>query len=63
MFCITIDICSQTTDTRVEGLLAGISIITLVVGIPVLLLFLLLTGSHNLLNYAIICLVDKQTTI
>ena len=25
--------------------------------------FLLLTGSHNLLNYAIICLSDKQTTI
>lgn len=33
----------------------------LVVRLPVLLLFLLLTGSHNLLNYAIICLVDKQT--
>ena len=24
----------------------------------ILLLFLLLTGSHNLLNYAIICLID-----
>ena len=29
------------------------------VTILVLLLFLLLTGSHNLLNYAIICLIDK----
>ena len=36
---------------------------SLVVGISVLLPFLLLTGSHNLLNYAIICLVDKQTAI
>ena len=34
-----------------------------IVRIPLLLLFLLLTGSHNLLNYAIICLVDKQTAI
>ena len=24
---------------------------------------LLLTGGHNLLNYAIICIVDKQTAI
>lgn len=31
----------------------------LVVSLPVLLPFLLLTGSHNLLNYAIICLSDN----
>ena len=36
---------------------------TLVVSLPLLLLFLLQTGSHSLLNYDIICLVGKQTTI
>ena len=36
---------------------------SLVVGNSFLLLFLLLTGSHNLLNYAIICLVDTEKRI
>lgn len=36
---------------------------SLVVGNSFLLPFLLLTGSHNLLNYAIICLVDTEKRI
>ena len=36
---------------------------SLVVGIHLLLPFLLLTGSHNLLNYAIIYLVNKKIEI
>ena len=41
----------------------GVYINPLVVGFPVLLLILLLTGSHNLLNYAIICQVDTEKRI